>query len=876
MIKNLTKNRNTLRSRLRAARIVAPALALLTALVAAPASAAPVVITTPQPAMNGLSCVGTRNLGDMNCAAKEFTVGSTFSAAPGTPPFCIAGQSFDFQVDLSLSGSNADRYNIAFYTGENGNDPQLNNPAQLCSVATFPNAPAPFQNFDGDSCGDYVAAGDAVITLNRIKSLCQGDSTGALAIPYTLTYFQNQSTFCTGPQDVQVPPISKCQSGISTVSGSVSVFSGAYVDVTKQTTPDGDSQPFTFTATGPAGSKVIALSGATVLTPTTVVGGTYTPATIATASNTTTVTLRDNETARIYINALPADQVLTITEAATGNWETTAAISCAPVAGAPTLVTSGATRSISATLSQTNTAAACTVTNVKRPRITLQKQVGGRIASTDQFQVGATGGGTVTGTTSAVTSGTLTSAATTFYSSPGVAVTLNDTQVAGTTPAARYSGSLSCSNAFTGPGATPAASLPNRLITNSYTFAPAAGDLITCTYTNTPRPTLGKAYSLTTVATGSSSTLNFTITNGATNPAQSGLAFTDSFPAGLTVTGVSAVTGAGCSGTPSFTPSSVSLAAGAMSAGTASCSFSATVRGDTGGSYLNNSTRFSGQGGGLDTAAASATLNVYAPPTVSKVFATPDISAGGSSVLRLTLANPAVNPGAVSSVRVDDVFPAGMTLQNSTFSFSPAACGTATKTTGAASASGDSSIRFSTPSLAPGGSCQLSMNVTSATAGAASNTTNAPVATGPVSLTGSAATAVLTVGGLPLVSILKSADTSNANPGQAVLYTVQVVNSGNGAGAQVVLTDELSPYSAFHLGGGTPFTFVDSSPASGLSLGTPQYSNDRGVSWGYLPASSGGGAPAGSDGNVTNWRLPMIGNLRVGGSFLLRYRVIVK
>ena len=877
MLKHLKKYRNLLLPPLQAARPFAPALALLAALgLAAPASAAPVIIPTPQPAVNGLSCVGTRNQGTMNCSAKEFTVGSSFSAAPGTPPFCIAGQSFEFQVELSLSGSNADRYNIAFYTGETGNDPQVNNPAQLCSVATFPNSPSPFINFDGDSCGDYVAGGDSIITLNRIKSLCQGDSTGALAIPYTLTYFQNQSTFCTGPQDVQVPPISKCQSGTSTVSGSVSVFSGAYVDVTKETLPDGDSQPFTFTATGPAGSKVIALTGATVLTPSSVVGGTYTPATIAAASNTTTITLRDNETARIYINALPTDQVLTITEAATPNWETSAAISCAPVAGSPTLVTDGAARSITATLSQSNTAAACTVTNTKRPRIMLQKQVAGRIASSDQFLVSATGGGTVTGTTWAVTSGTGTTAGTTFYTSPGVPVTLNDTKVAGTTAAARYSGSLTCGNAFSGPGATPAASLPNRLVTNSYTFSPAPGDLLTCSYTNTPRPTLAKSYSQGSVAAGSSSTLNFTVTNGATNPAQTGLAFTDSFPAGLTVTGVTAVSGAGCSGTTSFTPSSVSLEAGAMSAGTASCSFSATVRGDAPGAYLNNSARFSGQGGGLDTAAASATLNVYAPPTVAKSFDTAGIMAGGSAVLRLTLANPAANPGAMSSVRVDDSFPAGMTLQNTTFAFTPAACGAVTRTTGAASASGDSSIRFSTPSLAPGGSCQVAVNVTSATAGAASNTTSAPVAAGPVPLTGSSATALLTVGGVPLVSILKSADTPNANPGQVVVYTVQVANSGNGPGTEVVLTDELSPYGALHLGGGAPFTFIDSSPPSGLSLGTPQYSNDRGISWGYLPAPGAGGTLAGSDGNVTSWRLPMIGNIRAGGSFLLRYRVVVK
>ncbi|HBG06886.1 MAG: hypothetical protein A2075_05840 [Geobacteraceae bacterium GWC2_58_44] len=845
-------------------------------LFSASAWGAPVVIPLPQPAMNSISCVGTRNLGTMNCTAKEFTVGSSFSAAPGTPPFCIAGQSFSFQVDLSLSGSNANRYNMAFYTGETGNDPQIDNASQLCSVATFPTFPAPYNNFDGDACGDYAAQGDSIITINQIKSLCQGDSTGALEIPYTLTYFQNTTTTCSGPLDVQVPPTSKCQSNISPVNGTVAVFSGAYVDVTKQTAPDGDSQPFSFTATGPAGSKVIALTGA-ALSPTSAIGGTYYPATIAAATNSTTVTLRDNETARFYINALTTDQILTITEAAAGNWESTAAISCSAVTGAPALITDDAGRSISATLNSTNSAAACTITNTKRSRITLRKQVAGRIAAADQFRVSASGGGTLTGTTSATTSGSGTSATTTFFSTPGAALTLTDAKTAGATPFSGYAASLTCSNAFSGPGATAAASLPNQLFTSAYSFAPSPGDDITCTYTNTPRATLSKSYTPATIGAGGSSTLTFAISNGATNPAQSGLAFTDTFPAGVTVTAVGAISGAGCSGTPSFTASTVSLAAGGISAGNGTCTFSATVRGDTGAAaYPNDSTRFSSQGGGLNTDAATATLNVYAPPTVAKSFGAATIPAGGSTTLILTLANPAANLGAITGVRVDDSFPAGLTLQNATFAFTPAACGTVTKTSGAASAVGDNNLRFSVASLAPGATCQLSVNVTSSTLGGITNSAAAPTATGPAPLAGVSADAALAVYGLPLISIVKSADRASANPGQVVVYTVQIVNTGTGEGSNVVLTDDLSPYGAFDLGAGAPFNFTDSSPASGLSLGVPQYSSNNAATWLYSPLSGGGGAPPGFDGSVTNWRMPMIGSIRAGGSFMLNYRIRVK
>jgi uncharacterized repeat protein (TIGR01451 family) len=132
---------------------------------------------------------------------------------------------------------------------------------------------------------------------------------------------------------------------------------------------------------------------------------------------------------------------------------------------------------------------------------------------------------------------------------------------------------------------------------------------------------------------------------------------------------------------------------------------------------------------------------------------------------------------------------------------------------------------------------------------------------------------------MPLLSILKSADRGNASPGQAIVYSVQIVNSGTGPGTSVVLRDDLSPYAAFSLntyGVGIPFSFTDSSPASGLSLGVPEYSNNNGSTWLYSPVSGGGGAPAGHDGNVTNWRIPMTGAIRLGGNFTLNYQVIVK
>lgn len=473
------------------------------------------------------TCAGYRS-GNMNCTAGEFTVTPVFSATPGTPPFCIAGQSFSFQVDLGLSGTNANRYDVGFFVGQQGNDPTATTPGNICSVATFPTSPLPWEDLNGNACGDFQAGGNQTTTINQIKVVCSGDSVGALQIPYVVTYWQNSGGTCTGPADVSNGAPSKCNKGTSSVNGTVAVFAGAYVDVTKQTAPDGDSQPFTFTATGPAGSKVIALTGAT-LTPTTATGGTYTPATIAAATNSTTVTLTDGQTARFYINALSTNQTLTITEAATANWESTASISCAPVAGTPPLTTDNINRVITASLSSTNSAAACTITNTKRSRIMLTKNVTGRVATADQFTVSASGGGTLSGTTSATTSGTGTSASTTFYSTPGNALTLTDAMAAGSaSPLSVYEARFTCTNAFTGPGATPNSSLPTNLATASASITPAPGDDITCTYTNIPAPSLlvVKSADKASVAPGGVITYSVLVTNSGAGSA-TGVVVTD-------------------------------------------------------------------------------------------------------------------------------------------------------------------------------------------------------------------------------------------------------------------------------------------------------------------------------------------------------------
>jgi uncharacterized repeat protein (TIGR01451 family) len=125
----------------------------------------------------------------------------------------------------------------------------------------------------------------------------------------------------------------------------------------------------------------------------------------------------------------------------------------------------------------------------------------------------------------------------------------------------------------------------------------------------------------------------------------------------------------------------------------------------------------------------------------------------------------------------------------------------------------------------------------------------------------------------PLLTVVKSASGTTANPGDVVTYSVQVINTGAGAATAVTLDDHLSSFTAFGFdsyGAGVPFQFVEGTPSSGLALGPPVYSSDGGSTYSYPPSS-------GFDGSVTNWRIPMIGTMNPnGGRFTLRYQVQVK
>src|SRR5205807_4875549 len=193
------------------------------------------------------------------------------------------------------------------------------------------------------------------------------------------------------------------------------------------------------------------------------------------------------------------------------------------------------------------------------------------------------------------------------------------------------------------------------------------------------------------------STLTFTITNPAANTvAETGVAFSDTLPTGLTVASASATV---CGGTLTTTnPTTISLS-GATINTNSQCQFSVTVTGAASGQYTNTTGNVTSTNGGTGNT-ASANLTVASPPSISKLFGAASIPLNGTTSLTFTINNP--NTGvALSGIAFTDNLPAGLVVA-STPNLSSTCGGTVT------AVGGSGSISLASGTLATSGSCTVS------------------------------------------------------------------------------------------------------------------------------------------------------------------------
>jgi uncharacterized repeat protein (TIGR01451 family) len=259
-------------------------------------------------------------------------------------------------------------------------------------------------------------------------------------------------------------------------------------------------------------------------------------------------------------------------------------------------------------------------------------------------------------------------------------------------------------------------------------------------------PTIVKAFGAASIPLNGSTSLTFTITNPNAAASLSGIAFTDTLPAGLVVSTPSGLSG-NC--TPGSSQGTITATSGAgavsISGGTfaasGSCFFTvANVTGTTLGTKNNSVQITSTEGGTGNTSNASVTVVAPSPPSIAKSFGAASIPLNGSTSLTFTITNP--NAGApLTGVAFTDTLPAGLVVSTPSGLSGNCTPGSSQGTITATSGAGAVSISGGT--FAASGSCFFKVtNVTGTTAGTKNNSVQITSTEGGI---GNTATATLDV-----------------------------------------------------------------------------------------------------------------------------------
>ncbi|MGZ5569752.1 MAG: DUF7933 domain-containing protein, partial [Usitatibacter sp.] len=250
--------------------------------------------------------------------------------------------------------------------------------------------------------------------------------------------------------------------------------------------------------------------------------------------------------------------------------------------------------------------------------------------------------------------------------------------------------------------------------------------------------TLTKSFNPTTIGAGGTSALRLVLTNPAGNGvALTGVNVTDplgtfnlSVAAPVTVTfspaacgtvQSRAAVGVGVFGATTAGHLEIQFAVASLAAG-ASCQVDVNVTSATVGAAANTTATPTATGPvALTGTAANATLTVFALATVAKSFAPASIGTNDTSVLTITLTNS--NAAAITGAAFTDNYPANLVNTAAASGATTCAGGTVT------AVNNGTSVALSGATIPASGSCTVTVNVTSAIAGAYLNNTGAVTTT---------------------------------------------------------------------------------------------------------------------------------------------------
>ncbi|MEO8674409.1 MAG: hypothetical protein ABI569_02455 [Casimicrobiaceae bacterium] len=312
---------------------------------------------------------------------------------------------------------------------------------------------------------------------------------------------------------------------------------------------------------------------------------------------------------------------------------------------------------------------------------------------------------------------------------------------------------------------------------------------ITGGLTVNPVLSVAKAFAPLTVSAGTDTRATITITRAAGAVALTGLAFTDTLPAGHVVSLTPNLVN-NCGGAVTATSSTniISLAGGGLLGGAAatSCTILVNVTTPAGAGSGTNTIAagaVSSAEGFINPAAANATVTrVVTSVTINKSFNPATVLVGNTSQLTINIINTNANAIALTAGALTDTFPLGMAV---------AAAPGATNTCGGSFApvAGALSVSLSNAAIAANASCRVQVNVVANAAGnlinplAAGAFTSAQGVTNPLP-----ASATLAATGVADLGVTKTDGVLNVVPGTNTTYTIVASNAGPNAvaGANVV------------------------------------------------------------------------------------------
>ncbi len=299
-------------------------------------------------------------------------------------------------------------------------------------------------------------------------------------------------------------------------------------------------------------------------------------------------------------------------------------------------------------------------------------------------------------------------------------------------------------------------------------------------------PSFSKSFNPSAIGPGSVSTLRFDIVNN-TGFGVRDLAFTDTFPAGMTLASPANASTTCSSGSVSAAGSSVSLSGGNLPNGF-SCSVSVDVTATATGTNVSGD--LTSSAGNSGTATATLTVDT-GRPGFTKSFSPAAVFFGGRSRLTFTLDNTASSQTAFN-MNFTDNLPFGMTVAN------PA--NVATTCTGGliTAVSGSSVVSYgfggtATAQLPAGTSCSISVDVLGGAIGVLGNTSGELISQVGTSFNVSSgkAAATLTVS-IEQISLTKEFTDDPVAPGGSanLRFTVRNLDRRNGA-TNISFTDDL-------------------------------------------------------------------------------------